>query len=116
MSDSDDDRSPTEQLPDALVEELQTLERPELRAVHRYVEQRLESMHPPLEEQIREEAEGEVLDIEDEGVHTLIRMRPPTQGESEGDQQLVSLYHVTRERHPEGEETLHWEFLGDVQE
>lgn len=116
MSDPDDDRSLSERIPDALVEQLDSLERPELRAVHTYVEQRLEDARPPLEEQIREDAEGDVLAIEDEGVYTLVRMRSPSTDDSDGDSQPVSLYHVTQERHPDGEETLHWSFLGDVTE
>ncbi|MFA9418143.1 hypothetical protein [Natrinema sp. HArc-T2] len=116
MSNSDDGRSPTEQLPDALVEQLDTLEPPELHAVHEYAEQLLEEAHPPLEQQIREEAKGDVLSIEDEGVYTLVRMRSPDTDDSDGDSSLVSLYHVTRERHPDGEETLNWSFIGDLRE
>lgn len=106
----------TNQLPDRLVERLDTLEPPELRTVHKYVEQRLESSHPPIEEQIREEAAGDVLSIETDRIYTLVKMRPPSQEESNTNSQPVSLYHVTRERHLDGEEALHWSFLGDVQE
>lgn len=116
MSNPDDNTPLSEQLPNTLVEKLDALEQPELRTVRKYVEQRLESSHPPLEEQIRDEAEGEVVDIEDQGIYTLVRMRPPAQEESEADSRPISLYHVTQERHPDGEETLHWSFLGDVQE
>lgn len=116
MSDSDDESELTEQLPDALVEKLDTLDPRELRAVHNYVEQCLEDSQPSIEEQILEEAEGEVLDIEDQGIYTLVRKRPPNQEGAEKDSQPVSLYHVMKERHPDGEETLHWSFLGDVHE
>lgn len=116
MSNPDNSTPPTEQLPNALIEKLDSLEPPELRAVHKYVEQRIESSHPPLEEQIRDEAEGEVIDIEDQGIDTLVRMRVPPQEDSEADSRPVSLYHVRRERHPDGEEDLHWSFLGEVQE
>ncbi|PCR90421.1 hypothetical protein [Natrinema ejinorense] len=116
MSNADDEPSLTEQLPDSLIETLDTLDPSELHAVQEYVEGRLESIHPPLEKQILEDATGEVVDIEDEGIYTLVRVRPPAQEESEADSGPISLYHVTRERHPDGEETLHWAFLGDVQE
>jgi len=116
MSDSDDGRPDTDRLPDGLVETLDDLEYRDLRTVYNYVEQRLEEAHPPINEQIREEAEGDVLAIEDEGVYTLVRMRTPDTGDSDGDSQPVSLYHVTQERHPDGEETLRWSFLGDVTE
>ncbi|SIS15653.1 hypothetical protein [Natronorubrum thiooxidans] len=116
MTPSNDESPLTNQLPDFLVERLDTLEPPELRMVHKYVEQRLESMHPPIEEQIREEAAGDVLSIETDRIYTLVKMRSPSQGESNADSQPVSLYHVVRERHPDGEEALHWSFLGDIQE
>lgn len=116
MSNADDEPTLPEQLSDSLIETLDTLEPSELHAVHEYVEERLESIHPPLEKQIREDATGEVVDIEDKELYTLVRMRTPAQEESEEDSQPISFYHVTRERHPDGEETLHWTFLGDVPE
>lgn len=116
MSNSDDGRSPSEQLPDTLVEQLDTLEPPELRAVHKYAEQLLEEAHPPIEKQIREEAKGDVLAIEEEGVYKLVKMRSLDTGGSDGDSSPVSLYHVRRERHLDGEETLNWSFLGDMKE
>ncbi|WP_408959634.1 hypothetical protein [Natrinema sp. 74] len=114
MSDPVDEQSVPDQLPDSLVKELDTLGSAELRVVHEYVEQRLTESQQPIEEQILEDAEGEVLSIEDRGIYTLVRKRPPSQGDSERETRLVSLYQVTRERHPDGEETLHWSFLGDV--
>lgn len=116
MNNPDEDTPLSEQLPNTLVEKLDALEPPELRAAHKYVEQRLESSHPPLEEQIRDEAEGEVIDIEDMGIYTLVRMRLPPQDDSDADSQPVSLYHVRREKHPDGKEDLHWSFLGDGRE
>ncbi|MFD1564398.1 hypothetical protein ACFR99_12655 [Haloarchaeobius amylolyticus] len=116
MSNSDDEQSLSERLPDALVEQLDTFEPPELRTVHEYVEQLLEEAHPPIEKQIREEAKGDVLAIEDEEVYTLVKMRSPDTGDSDSDSSPVSLYHVTRERHPDGEEDLNWSLLGDLEE
>lgn len=116
MTPSNDESAPTNQLPDSLVKMLNTLEPSQLRTVHKHVEQRLESIQPPIEEQIREEAAGDVLSIEKDRIYTLVKMRSPSQSESNVDSQSVSLYHVTRERHPDGEEALHWSFLGDIQE
>ncbi|WP_121743696.1 hypothetical protein [Natronorubrum halophilum] len=116
MSDPDDEQPPTERIPEALIEQLNALGPPGLRTVHEYVERLLESTQPPIEAQIREEATGEILDIEDWGIYTLVRKRPLGGGESSEDTPPVSLYHVTRERHLDGEEALHWAFLGDVHE
>lgn len=116
MTTSSDESALTDRLPDPLVEQLDTLEPPELHTVHKYVEQRLESVRPPIEEQIREEAAGDVLSIEKDRIYTLVKMHQPGQGESDTDSQPVSLYYVRRERQPDGEETLHWSFLGDCQE
>lgn len=116
MTSSNDESAPTNQLPDPLVKMINSLEPSQLRTVHQYVEQRLESIHPPIEEQIREEAVGDVLSIETDRIYTLVKMRSPSQGESNADSQPISLYHVTQERHPDGEETLHWSFLGEIQE
>lgn len=103
-----------EQLPDSLIDHLDVLEAPELRAVHAYVERRLEECSTSIAKQILAEAAGEVVDIEDHEAYTLVRMHPPREEESDGDSQVISLYRVRRETQLDGEETLHWSYLGDV--
>lgn len=99
-----------EQLPDQLVEALDALETPGLRAVRAYVDRRLASGQTPPVERVRAEADGEVLDVDDRGVYTLVRKRP------ESDRETVSLYRVRLAEPLDGEEALHWSFLGDVRE
>ncbi|ELY82893.1 hypothetical protein C486_03419 [Natrinema gari JCM 14663] len=63
---------------------------------------------------IRSEAKGEIIDIENCGTDTLVRKYPPSQKSSEQSTQPLSIYSVRREKQLDGEETLHWTFLGDV--
>lgn len=112
MNEQTGDREP----PDMLVETLDDLDAPTLRAVRTYVERRLDDVRPSLRELIRSEAEGEIVDIEDHGAYTLVRKYPPGQRNAEETSQPLSLYRVKREKQLDGEETLHWSYLGDVTE
>lgn len=112
MSASTKDQEP----PDTVVELLDDLDAPTLRAVRTYVEQRLDELRSSLRERIRSEADGTIVDIEDRGAYTLIRKYPLSQGDSENSSQSLLLYRVKREKRPNGEETLHWSCLGDVTE
>lgn len=114
MSDTDEDPTPPADLPDTLVAQIDSLELPELKAVLSYVEQRIESPHPPIEEEIEANAPGEVIEIENHGTGTLVRTHPPNPDGPGANTEIVSLYHVRREQHPDGENTLHWTYLGDV--
>ncbi|WP_247731318.1 zinc ribbon domain-containing protein [Halovivax limisalsi] len=102
-------------LPADLVKQLRALAVPELRAAREYIDERIEQRRTPIREQILSGAVGDVVGIEDHGAYALVRMRDPTQDGLDGDPQLVSLYHVTREKRPGGKESLHWAFLGDIQ-
>lgn len=111
---STDGPVPPDCLPATLVDQLGALAVPELRAARAYIDDRIERRHPPIRERILSEAIGDVVGIEDRGAYALVRKRPPTRDERDGDPQLIALYHVTREKRPSGEETLHWAFLGDL--
>lgn len=100
--------------PDGLVEILDDLDEPTLRSVRSYVEQRLDDLRPPLEELIRADADGEIVDIDDSGAYTLVRKYPPAGDEGETASQPLNLYLVKRERHLDGEATFHWSYLGEV--
>lgn len=102
--------------PEILVEILDDLDEPTLHAVRTYVEQRLDELLPSLQEQIRSEANGEIVDIEDSGLCTFVRKYPPCQGNSKRASQPLSLYRVSREKQLNGENALHWSYLGDVTE
>ncbi|MGQ3412330.1 hypothetical protein ACT4ML_08710 [Natrinema sp. LN54] len=112
MSIPTDDQEP----PDRLVEILNDVDALTLRAVRTYVEQRLDDLRPSLQEEIRSEAKGEIIDIEDYGAYALVRKYPPARGRSKKSSQPLSIYRVRREKRLDGGETLHWRFLGDVTE
>lgn len=97
-----------------LREQLGELDLSELRAALTYVEQRLDYCRPSIAEQIRAEADGEIVDIEDSGTYTLVRKRPIGQGDSKAAPQTVSLYRVRRQKQPNDEAALYWSYLGDV--
>ena len=114
MSDPDEPPTAPDRLPDGLVERLDSLGLPELEAVLRYVEQRIESTRTPLAEEIMAGASDEIIDIEEHDEYALVWKRIPAAEEAGDDTGAVSLFHVSREKHPDGEESLHWAYLGDV--
>ena len=114
MSDPAGESAP-ERLPDTLTDEVDALEIPELRTLMSYVEQRVESLRTPLAEEIEANAAGELLGIENHGLYALVRMRPPDPDGHATGAEPVSLYHVSRERGIDGEESLHWAYLDDIQ-
>lgn len=105
---------PSERLPTALVEQLDALDVPELRAARAYVDDRIEHCRGPIRERILADATGEVLGIEDYGTYALVRKRAPHPGDSDAETQLVCYYHVRRGNQLHGEETLYWSFVGCV--
>ena len=101
-------------LPDALVEILDDLDISTLRSVRTYLDQRIDDLRPTLPEMIRAETGGEIVDIRDRGPYTLVRKYPTSRDSSDTYPQPLFLYRVKREKRLNGEETLHWSFLGDV--
>lgn len=116
MGDTSTDPADSDDLPDAVREQIDELDIPALRAVQSYVEERIESLRRPIGAEITDDAVGEVVDVEDHGTHAIVRTHPPDPDGSGVDTDLVSLYQVRRERHVNGEEVLHWSFLGDIQD
>jgi hypothetical protein len=109
-------RTEHQNLPDALVEVLDDLDAPALRAVRAHVEQRLDGLRPTLRETIRSETDSEIVDIVDRRPYTLVRKHRSSGGGSEAGPQPLALYRVTREKRLNGERRLHWSYLGDVAE
>ena len=109
-------RTERQNLPDALVEVLDDLDAPALRAVRAHVEQRLDDLRPTLREMIRSETDSETVDILDSRPYTLVRKHRSSGGGSDTGPQPLALYRVTREKRLNGERRLHWSYLGDVAE
>jgi hypothetical protein len=100
--------------PGTLIEILDDLDVSTLRSVRTYLDQRIDDLRPTLPEMIRAETEGEIVDIRDRGPYTLVRKYPTSRDSSDTYPQPLFLYRVKREKRLNGEETLHWSFLGDV--
>jgi hypothetical protein len=109
-------RTERRNLPDALVDVLDDLDAPALRAVRAHVEQRLDDLRPTLREMIRSETAGEPVDIVDGRPYTLVRKHRSSGGGSGAGPQPLALYRVTREKRLDGEWRLHWSYLGAVAE
>lgn len=115
MNNSDNGPTPPDELPESLVQRVDALERRELKSLHSYVERRIKSLRSPLEAAIEANAAGEIVDIEKHGTYALVRLHPP---DPEGDgvrTETTSLYHVRRDRLPDGTESLDWAYIGDIQ-
>lgn len=110
--DSRDDRRTPVRLPPELVETLDGLDEPTLRAVLAHVQERLVDDETPTAELVRREAAGEVVEVLDRGAHALVKVTPSNGGDDSSSS--VDLYRVSRERRPCGESHLHWTYLGDV--
>ena len=102
--------------PDGLVEALDDLDGPALRAVRAHVEQRLDDLRPTLSEIVRSETGSEVVDITDSGPYELVRKYRSSGGGSGAGQRTLSLCRVAREKRLNGERRLHWSYFGDVAE
>ena len=109
-------RTERQNLPGALVEVLDDLDGPALRAVRAHVDQRLDDLHPTLREMIRSKTGSEVVDITDNGPYALLRKYRSFDNSSGAGRRTLSLYRVAREKQLNGEERLHWSYLGNVAE
>lgn len=114
MSNSAEDPTPPDNLPDALIQAIDSLGRSELKSTLSYIERRIDALRTPIEEEIKATAAGEVLTIENHGAYALVRKHPPNSDGPGVDTDRVSLYHVWREPQMDGTESLHWAYLGDV--
>lgn len=115
MGDSEAGPTPPDELSDALIQQIDELELPELKALHTYIEARVDALRPPIDAEIEANTAGEVLKIETHGASAVVRKHPPDPDTSDANTDITSLYHVRREQQVDGTESLHWTYLGDVQ-
>lgn len=106
--------TPPDDLPEGMIQRIKTLELPELKSLLSYIEQRIDALRTPIEEEIEANAAGEVLDIERHGAYAIARKHPPGPDGDGVNTDITSLYHVRREPKLDGTESLHWAYLGDV--
>lgn len=114
MNHSPEAPTPPDILPEALITRIDSLEIPELIAILTYVEQRIEFLRTPIEDEIEADAAGEVIEIENHGEYALVRTHPPDPNGSGANTDIISLYHVRREQQTDGTKSLHWAYLGDI--
>lgn len=114
MSNSAGGPTPPDNLPDTLIQAIDSLGLPELKSALSYIERRIDALRRPIEEEIEATAAGEVLTIENHGGYALVRKHPPNPDGPGVNTDRVSIYHVRREPQTDGTESLHWAFLGDV--
>ena len=109
-------RTEHQNLPGALVEVLNDLDGPALRAVRAHVDQRLDDLRPTLSDVIRSKTGSVVVDITDSGPYALVRKYRSSGNSSGAGRRTLSLSRVAREKQLNGEERLHWSYLGDIAE
>lgn len=114
VTDADDEAPPRERLPDGLVGTLDDLDHAELHAVVQYAQQRLAESHHSIAEDVRAEGGEDVVSIDDRGGYALVRKRQSMPDDPDSDAGFSSLYLVTHETDMDGERSLHWSYLGDM--
>lgn len=114
MSNPGEEPDPTENLPEPLIQQIDSLQLPELKTVLSYVENRIETLRTPIEEEIAATTGGEVVNVESHGGYAFVQKHPPDPDGPGVNTDTVSLYHVRLEPHMDGTESLHWAYLGDV--
>lgn len=114
MTNRDDVPDPPDDIPEETRDWIESLDVDAIRNLAAYLERRLDSLQTPLEEMISDRAAGEIRSIESQGAYAHVRMHPPTADGEEVERDILSIYHVSREKHAAGEETLHWVYLGDI--
>jgi len=115
MGDADGGPTPPDDLPEMLIQRIDALELPELKSLLSYIERRIKALRTPIETEIKANTEGEIIKIENHGAYALVLKHPPDPDGSGVDTDITSLYHVRHESQPDGTESLHWAYLGDVQ-
>lgn len=110
MSNSIAGPTPSADLPDALIQGIDSLDHPGLKSALSDIERRIETLRTP----IGATAAGEVLKIETHGLYALVRTHPPDPDGPGVIANLVALYHVHLEPQMDGRGSLRWGCLGDV--
>lgn len=103
-------------LPSDVVDRVDGLDEPQLRALIDYAQNRMRLVHPDVTEQIEAREAEEIVRIAERPTYTEVVKRQPC---AEGCKECPHgpyLYHVREERRLDGTTHLHWTYLGRVQE
>lgn len=111
MGDSAAQPAPPDDLPEAVVSALQGLDAHGLRETVAYAQELLRARHEPTAE--IEAAPGEeIVEVTEYPEYTMVVKREPCGSDCEDCPHGPYVYHVTRERRPDGTEHFHWAFVG----
>lgn len=103
MTDQSDTSESTD-LPEHLVEQLQKLDTQQLRETINFAQERL-TQHLTLDPEKLEANNEDIVRVEERPAYTVVVRREP---------QGKTIYHVRKVRNPDGDEKLHWRYLGPV--
>lgn len=114
MADESDAPTPPEAVPSSIVDGLSALTDDQLRQTTEYI-QSLLSRSQPLSDDIEAGSGGEIVRITEHDTYTSVVKREWCENECERCPHGPYLYTVRREPSPDGEETLHWTYVGRVE-
>jgi hypothetical protein len=107
-------QEPPAGLPSDLTDDLDSLDRVELRAVRDYVEGRVADIRPSIADQIEPLPGEKSIEIIEEGPYTLVVKRQPCEEGCERCPHGPYLYRVRREVDSSFDPEFHWSYLGIV--
>ncbi|MCD2200715.1 MULTISPECIES: hypothetical protein [unclassified Halobacterium] len=111
MSDPTDMPNPPADYPENVASTLQELSVHDLRETIIYAQELLQFHHVPTD-QIEPTPGEEIVELTEHQGYTEVVKRQPCGNECADCPHGPYVYHVTRERHPNGDEKLHWVLIG----
>jgi len=111
MSHSGDMPTPPADFPDDIAATLRELSVHDLRETIIYAQELLQYHHAPTE-QIEPAPGEEIVEMAEHSGYTEVVKRQPCSKDCDDCPHGPYVYHVTRERHPDGQEQLHWVLVG----
>ncbi|QZP39252.1 hypothetical protein [Halobaculum magnesiiphilum] len=111
MTNPADVPTPPADFPDDLAALLQQLSEHDLRETIIYAQELLQANNVPTE-QIEPAPGEEIVEMTEHPGYTEVVKRQPCGQDCPDCPHGPYVYHVTRERHPDGTERFHWVFIG----
>lgn len=112
MDEPIDSPEPPSNLPEELVDEIDSLTAPELRQLLKYARSRIEFLETPVAELIEPGEDEEILRIDEYDLYTVVVKGEKCDEGCEACPHDPHVYLITIEPDLEGQRHLHWEDLG----
>jgi hypothetical protein len=112
MDDHADLPTPPADLPDAVVATLRGLDTHHLRETILYAQELLQFSHEPTE-QIEPQPGEEIVGMTEHSGYIEVVKREPCGNDCDECPHGPYVYHVTHERHPDGDQRFHWTLIGE---